>query len=242
MTQTGKQRIDAEPSFVLHSHPFRETSFIVDVISRNFGRLALVARGARRPRSALRGVLLAFQPLQLGWFGQGEVRTLAKAEWQGGQPLLAGRALLCGYYLNELMLRLLPREDPHVSLFDAYAMVLRRLAEGDAAPVLLRRFEQVLLREIGYAPTLDREADTGQPVLAGKRYAYAVERGPVEAARDTSGAALFSGRALLAMAGDDYSEAETLQQSKALMRLLINHYLGGRDLNSRRVFLELQEL
>ena len=238
----GKQRADAEPAFVLHTHPFRETSFIIEAFSRNFGRLALVARGARRPRSALRGVLLAFQPLQMGWFGQGEVRTLAKAEWQGGQPLLNGRALLCGYYLNELILRLLPREDPHSSLFDAYAMVLRRLADGDSAPTHLRRFEQVLLRELGYAPTLDREADTGQPVLAGKRYSYAVERGPVEASGESSGATLFSGRALLAMAGDDYSEAETLQQSKALMRLLINHYLGGRDLNSRRVFLELQEL
>jgi DNA repair protein RecO (recombination protein O) len=238
----GRAKVEAEPAFVLHSHPFRETSLLVEIFSRNCGRVALVARGARRPRSSLRGVLLAFQPLQLEWFGQGEVRTLGKAEWQGGQPLLGGRLLLCGYYANELLLRLLPREDSYPALFEAYAELLRRLASGDSEAVQLRRFEQVLLRELGYGPTLDREADGARPVAAEKRYAYVVERGLVEATDIEQPASLFTGRALLAMAAGDFSEPETLQQSKVLMRVLINHYLGGQDLNSRRVFLELQVL
>lgn len=118
---TLRHKVDGQPAFVLHAYPFRETSLIVEVFSRDFGRVALLARGARRPRSALRGLLLGFQPLELGWAGKGEVQTLMKAEWQGGQPLLAGKALFCGYYLNELLLNLLPREDAHERLFSVYA-------------------------------------------------------------------------------------------------------------------------
>jgi len=116
-----RQRVEGEQAFVLHSYPFRETSLLVEIISRRYGRVALLAKGARRPRSVLRGALLAFQPLLVGWAGKGDVRTLMKAEWRGGQPLLGGEALFCGFYLNELLLRLLPREDAHDALFDAYA-------------------------------------------------------------------------------------------------------------------------
>jgi DNA repair protein RecO (recombination protein O) len=108
-----RSKVDGQPAYVLHSYPFRETSLIVEVFSRDFGRMALLARGARRPRSAIRGLLMAFQPIEIGWAGKGEVLTLMKAEWQGGQPLLAGEALFCGYYLNELLMHLLPREDAH---------------------------------------------------------------------------------------------------------------------------------
>ena len=101
-----RNKVDGQSAFVLHTYPFRETSLIVEAFSRNFGRVALLARGARRPRSALRGLLLAFQPLELAWAGKGEVQTLMKAEWQGGQPLLAGKALFCAYYLPELLMRL----------------------------------------------------------------------------------------------------------------------------------------
>ena len=104
-----KHKIEDEPAFVLHSYPFSETSLILDVFSRGHGRLPIMARGARRPKSSLRGVLMNFQPLQLSWFGKGEVRTLHSAEWQGGQPYLQGTALMCGFYLNELLLNLLAR-------------------------------------------------------------------------------------------------------------------------------------
>src|SRR5574343_1011945 len=139
-----RQRVDAQPAYVLHTYPFRETSLIVEVFSRDHGRVALLARGARRPRSALRGLLLAFQPLELGWAGKGEVQTLMKAEWQGGQPLLGGKALFCGYYLNELLMHLLPREDAHERLFARYAETLRRFADG-VREADLRMFEHALL-------------------------------------------------------------------------------------------------
>ncbi|MDR2239477.1 MAG: DNA repair protein RecO [Zoogloeaceae bacterium] len=244
MSGAGKGRVDGQPAYVLHAYPFKETSLIVEAFSRDHGRLSLVARGARRPRSALRGLLMAFQPLELGWFGQGEMRTLAKAEWIGGQPLLQARALLLGYYMNELLLKLLPREDAHPSLFQAYAEASRALALGEPSQVSLRRFEKTLLKELGYGLTLDREADDGQPVDPQKRYAYVLERGPVRlgAKAEAAEAESFSGQALLAIARDDYSEAETLAQCRQLMRMLIRHYLGGQLLSSRRVFMELQEL
>jgi DNA repair protein RecO (recombination protein O) len=237
-----RKRVDGETGFVLHAYPFRETSSIVEVFSRDHGRVPLVARGARRPRSQLRGVLMEFQPLELAWFGAGELLTLAKAEWLGGQRLLTGRALLFGYYLNELLLRLLAREDPHPSLFDSYWSVLRDLALAGAGPGLLRRFELVLLREIGYGLSLERDADSGDPVRGDRNYAYLLERGPVVAATPPDSGIFISGKALLGMARDDYSAPETLHQSKILMRALINYYLGGKSLNSRRVFKELQEL
>lgn len=238
---TGKNRVDGQAAYVLHTYPFRETSLIVEAFSRGHGRMALVARGARRPRSAVRGLLMAFQPLELGWFGQGEMRTLAKVEWVGGQPLLQADALLLGYYMNELLLKLLLREDPHPALFDAYAEAVRALAFGEPSQASLRRFEITLLKELGYGLTLDREADSGGPLDPMKHYAWVIERGPVEAT-DYANIPAFSGCALLAMAQDDFSETETLVQAKQLMRMLIHHYLGGQPLSSRRVFMELQEL
>lgn len=242
MSSTGKGRVDGQAAFVLHTHPFRETSLIVEAFSRDHGRIALVARGARRPRSAMRGLLMAFQPIELGWFGQGEMRTLARVEWVGGQPLLQAQALLLGYYMNELLLKLLPREDAHPALFQAYAEAVHALAIGEPSQASLRRFEKTLLKELGYGLTLDREAESGRPVEPQKRYAYVVERGPVLLGGDAREAESFSGRALLAIAQDDFSDAETLAQCKQLMRTLIQHYLGGQRLSSRRVFMELQEL
>jgi DNA repair protein RecO (recombination protein O) len=239
---SGRQRVDAAAAFLLHVHPFSESSLILDVFSRSHGRLALLARGARRPRSALRGVLIGFQPLELGWFGNGEVKTLAKAEWTGGLPLLAGRCLLFGYYLNELLMKLLPREDAHPALFDAYGQTLAVLAREGADTGVLRQFEQTLLRELGYGLQLDRAADSGQPVRADRWYRYEIERGPVEVAERFDGDGALSGATLLALAGGDYTDERTAVESKLLMRQLMNHYLGGQALQSRRIFVELLEL
>ncbi|RLJ64980.1 DNA repair protein RecO [Sulfurisoma sediminicola] len=237
---TVRQRVDGAQAFLLHAHPYSETSLIIDVFARDHGRLALLARGARRPRSALRGVLLAFQPLELGWHGGGEVKTLAKAEWMGGLPLPSGRSLLLGYYLNELLLKLLPREDAHPALFDIYAATLGVLAT-DADVSELRRFEKALLRELGYGLSLERDAVSGQPLRPEERYVYQIERGAV-AAGESSEAITYRGKTLLDIAVDDYRDPRTAVESKQLMRQLFGHYLGGQALQSRRVFMELNEL
>ena len=243
MVAAHTSRQDAQPAFVLHSYPYRETSLVLEVFTRNFGRIALVARGARRPRSALRGVLLAFQPLLLNWAGKSELRTLHKAEWQGGLPQLKGTALLCGFYLNELILKLLPREDPHELLYESYCQTLHALSNGSDHAAMLRRFEKQLLKELGYALTLERDAASGEPVEAGRNYQYLIERGPVQGSAGGAENRLeLSGQTLLDITRDDYSNPVTMQQSKALMRMLINHYLGNQALNTRQLLKDLQQL
>ena len=236
----SRSRVDGQPAYVLHSYPFRETSLIVEVFSRDHGRVALLARGARRPRSVLRGLLLAFQPLELGWAGKGEVPTLMKAEWQGGQPLLSGKALFFGYYLNELLLHLLPREDTHASLFAAYAAVLRRFAD-DLQEADLRRFERALLQELGYGLTLTHDAQGGV-IDPDAHYAYEIERGPVRLARPGNSAHSVRGKTLLDLADDALSDPATQAEAKQMMRALINHHTGGKRLETRKIFMELQEL
>ena len=176
------ERQEDEPAFVLHTYPYRETSIIVEALTATRGRVALVARGARRPRSDLRGVLQSFQPLTLSWTGAGELKTLARADWRGGLPLVTGSALLCGFYLNELLLKLVPREDAHPRLFENYETALRELASGAEQAPVLRRFELRLLAELGYAMSLTHEADTGRPIDPDARYHYAFERGGARAA------------------------------------------------------------
>ncbi len=238
MTNRQSRQQD-ELSFVLHSRPFRETSLLLDVYSRQHGRLAIVARGARRPGSALRGVLMNFQPLLLSWFGKGEVKTLHSAQWQGGQPCLKGTALMCGFYLNELLVNMLARDDPHERLFDYYRATLYRLAHESDHAASLRCFERHLLQELGYAVELEKEADSGKPIQPEICYRYVVEKGALP--DDGTDGMKVPGKTLLAMAEDDYEDPVVVQQSKQLMRMLLNHHLGGKVLHTRELIKDLQK-
>lgn len=236
-------RRDDQPGYVLHAYPYRESSLIVEGFTADFGRVALVARGAKRPRSELRGLLQGFQSLLFSWSGQHELKTLHKAEWRGGLPRLGGAALLCGFYLNELLLKLLPREDPHPDVFADYEAALADLAAGrDRAPVL-RRFEVRLLAALGYALPLLREAESGAPVEAGSRYHFAFDRGP---RRDAPGPGarlpVVRGATLIALSEQRYPDAATAAEAKRLMREVLDHYLEQRGVESRRVVQDLQAL
>lgn len=236
------RRAELEPGYVLHTYPYKETSLIVEAFTRSQGRVGLLARGARRPRSALRGILLAFHPLRLSWSGSAELATLVKAEWQGGAIAPNGLALMCGFYLNELLLRLLPRNDAHEALFDFYAETLNRLARSTTFSAVLRRFERRLLTELGYALILDREATSDAPIEPLRRYAYEPDRGPVAATAFHPGTLTVSGRTLLDMAVDEYERPETREEARLLMRDLIGHRLGGQSLRTRWILKELREL
>lgn len=231
-------RIDAEPAYILHAYPWKETSLIVEAFTAGHGRVSLVARGARRAHSALKAKLLAFQPLWLSWFGKGGLKTLHAAEWQGGALNLSGRALMCGFYISELILKLLPPDDPHEALYRRYEETLAELSASVAPQPVLRRFELDLLSELGYAQTLDRTAK-GAPVEAEGRYGYAFGLGVVAAAPDLP---VYAGGSLLAMAARDFSDPRTLAEGKQLMRALINHYLGDKPLHTRQLLLDLQSL
>jgi len=244
----SRRRVEHEPAYVLHSYPYKETSLIVEAFSRRLGRVALIAKGARRPRSALRGVLHAFQPLRLSWGGSGELNTLMSAEWQGGLPFLSGFGLMCGFYVNELILRLLPRDDSHEKLFDAYSMSLERLGRGEPTAGVLRGFEKRLLAELGYAMLLDRDAESGAAIDPSMHYLYDPERGPIPASGEgpagehAASEMVVRGSTLLDLERDDFSSGQTMKQARGLMRALISHRLHGQTLHTRSVLLELQDL
>ena len=241
------QRRDDQPAFVLHTYAYRETSLIVEAFTADHGRVAMVARGAKRPRSETRGLLQAFQPLTLSWAGAAELKTLRNAQWRGGLPLPRGSALLCGFYLNELLLKLLAREDPHAALFRSYEEALVALTERETSAeqgAVLRRFELRLLAELGYALPLTRDADTGAAIEPAARYHYDFAKGPRAATAAEPGAhyARVRGATLLALSADDYSDPETAADAKRLMREVLDHYLEERRIFSRRVVQDLQAL
>jgi DNA repair protein RecO (recombination protein O) len=235
-----KRRADHEPGFVLHTYPYKETSLIVELFTRRFGRVALLARGARRPRSAMRGMLLSFHPLRLSFSGSAELGNLVSVEWAGALQPLAGQGLMCGFYLNELVLRLLPRDDPHEALFEVYGEALSRLSRDPSAAVL-RGFERRLLAELGYAPLLEHDA-ASRPIDPDGLYAYEPERGPTPVNATRAGLLVVRGRTLLDVAADDYSDPATREEARNLMRALIGARLHGQVLHTRAVLRELSDL
>ena len=234
----ASNRQDNQPVYVLHTYPFKETSLVVELFSREFGRVATVAKGARRPRSAMRGMLQSFQSLTATWSGKNELKTLHSLDWHAGLLMLQGEALMCGFYLNELLLRLLPREDAHESLFIYYAQTLKILANNPDYATTLRRFELKLLQELGYAVPLAFD-ESSQAIIINKSYSYIAERGACKASNQ---GVLLSGKTLLDMANDDYTDAQTQTQSKQLMRVLLAHYLGDQPLHTRQLLIDLQGL
>lgn len=226
--------------YVLHTYPYKETSLIVELFSRNFGRVTTNAKGARRPKSAMRGMLQSFQPMQAGWSGKSDIKTLHGLEWAGGLLMLKGEALICGFYLNELLIRLLPREDPHESLFEYYQATLQALSNATDYASILRQFELRLLKELGYAvPLLEDEHQLA--IQADQQYLYLPERGACDAHLQHNGVQLM-GQTLLDMTEDNYQNPITKLQSKQLMRLLLGYYLGDKPLHTRQLLIDLQAL
>ena len=233
--------LEDQPGYVLHSYPYSETSLIVETFTRAHGRVPLLAKGAKRPRSALRGLLMQFQRISLSWAGRGELKNLTRAEWLGGIPALGQTALFCGFYLNELLLKLLARDDAHERLFDCYEAALTELAEGGREAVILRIFEKELLREIGYAVNLRGEAATGLPLVPEARYAYVPERGLMRLRSDQSADIELTGLAALAIERNDYTDPHTASLAKQLMRVLIEYHLNGKQISTRKIFFALQQ-
>jgi len=238
---TRDNRVQGQPGFVLHSYPYKETSLIIDMFTRDHGRIGLVAKGAKRPFSKLRGVLQTFQPLSLSWSGKTELRTLIDAEWVGGMLPLERTALLSGFYLNELLVKLLARDDRHPALFDHYVSTLNQLAHGEPAQIVLRKFERALLKETGVAADLSRCTTTRSRVEPGIHYVVDPEKGAREAGQGEVWP-IVSGKTLLDMEREDYADPVTQGQSKQLMRFLLAHHLNGQALNTRQILIDLMQL
>lgn len=241
MTSRARHHQETQ-GYLLHTLAWRETSLIIEVFTEQHGRLALIARGVRRPRALLRGVLQPFQRLQLAWFGQEtSLRTLKTAEWLDSLPLLRGKALFCGFYLNELLYRLLPPDEPHGSLFLAYGDALRQLSEGKGAEPILRAFEYHLLHALGVAPTAVLATVNQEPLLPETWYQLDHDGAVVRQAEHGEPVS-FHGKTLQDMVSGCYEDPRTLQESKALMRRLINIHLGGKEIYTRRILQEIPAL
>lgn len=233
-------RIHQQPAFILHHRDYSETSLLLEIFTARHGRIGLIAKGARRASSRVRGVLKPFQCLLLSWSGKGELAVLTGAEQDGPGTALEGPALYCGFYMNEVLLRLLHRHDPHDALFEAYQAALRRLHRDDSNEAVLRIFEKHLLRELGYGLVLDHDIADKTPIDARAMYDYILDRGPMRLAhpelnRPTEGVRV-RGTSLVALAQETLSDPAALRDTKALMRAALARHLGDRPLHSRKLF------
>ena len=253
-SRTSAPRTSDEPAFVLHRYDWSETSLILEAFTRHQGRVALVAKGAKRPSSGFRPVLLPLQRLTIAYGGSGEVRTLKSAEWVGGHPMPSGDALLSGYYLNELLMRLLARDDAHPRLFDLYAQVVQVLATAPAntTAAALRAFELLLLRDVGFLPDLAQQTLTMAPIEALAPYSLVPEGGLRSAGSQE--AATLPGALWLALREGLDSEwplpsllrecaqwpAHQRQSLQTQLRQLLHYHCGVQTLRTRQVMLDVQ--
>jgi DNA repair protein RecO (recombination protein O) len=236
---TGERRKQLEPAWLLHHRPWSDTSRIIDLMTRAHGRVTLFAHGARRPKSPHRAVLRPFVPLLVSWSGSGDGGTLTAAEAAGVAPALAPGRLISAFYLNELLLKLLPKEDRHEALHDAYGDALAALAGADEQPAL-RAFERVLLEELGFGLDLLREAGSQRPIEADRYYHFEPGRGVLAVREGEPGPDSHAGRAMLAVARGELEALDAQRAARGIFGAAIAHCLEGRGLASREVMLAMR--
>lgn len=235
---SATRRVHQQSGFILHHRPFRDTSQLLDVFTREHGKLALVARGSRAAKSRLRGVLRPFQPLKLSWYIRSDLGTLTGAEIDAGPISLTGDALLSAYYVNELVLNFLHRHDPQPEIFAVYDHTIRALASSASLAISLRDFEIELLRMLGYALNLEYDAVDAKPLSSASYYEYRVEQGPVQVSR-AQGPMVFSGQVLKSIHSRTFDDKTVLREASRLLREVIDHHLAGKELKTRKVLREL---
>jgi DNA repair protein RecO (recombination protein O) len=233
-------RVQLEPAFLLHHHPWRETSRILEFMTRSHGRVSVFARAARRG-PALPAALQPFGELLVSWTARGEAGTLTGAERAGPPVRLAGERLMGGFYASELLIRLLPRHDPHPLLYEAYAALVAGLADPAQDPArVLRLFEKRLLEELGWGLDLERDAASGAPVAADGAYRYRLDGGPERCDGVAEGELVFRGASLLSLAREALDDPASLADARRLLRAALDQCLDGRALNTREVMLAMR--
>ncbi len=226
-------RVATQTGFVLHSRPYKDSSALAELFTLEFGRISLVVRGARRKKSRSRLAITPFQELLLSWTGRGELYTLTDVEQKTLVPAMTGKRLASAFYINELLMRLLHRNDPHSGLYTAYRTALLELADRDCnIQSSLRLFEKRMLDELGYGLVLDYTVDTGGPVVDNHRYTYHVEHGPVRASIEDK-MPVVHGSTLLALHSEKLDGEQCMKEARNLMRYVLQHYLGTYELKSR---------
>lgn len=235
---SNPRRVQQQPAFILHRRPFRDTSQILDVLTRDYGKIAVVARGSRGSKSKLAGILRPFLPLRVSWVAKSDLGTLTGAEAAGAPAGLRADALFSAYYVNELILNFLHRHDPQPEIYELYARVVPTLAGFDDVAATLREFELELLGLLGYAVSLDHEAGSQNDIDPICNYDYRVEQGPVPVER-SDGPLVFRGSTLLSIAAKQFDDPNVLRAANRLLRDVVSHHLGGKELQTRKVLLEV---
>ncbi len=235
-------RVDREIGYILHTRNYRETSLIVEVFARRHGRLGLIAKGAKRQKSGMVGILNSFHPLLLSWSGRGELATLTNAESVSAYDRLAGDTLYCAFYLNELLMRLLHRHDAHETLFDSYQEALATLRTQGAGEPVLRIFEKRLLQELGYALVLDHDVERAQSIDPEALYQYVPERGPIQANGKQRHGIEVHGTSLLDLDREELENPRSRRETKRLMRAVLARHLGDKPLQSRLLLQQVFKL
>jgi len=229
------------PACVVHRRDYRNTSLLLELFTPGEGRLPAIARGAKSSRGSRAALLQPFAPLQVALRGRGEIKQLHQVEPDGRPFLLAGERLYCGFYLNELLMRLLERRDPYPRLYVHYLHTLERLAAGEATDQCLREFELDLLQELGYGLLLDYSADIGDPIDPDRVYHYEIEQGPLSLPGGSSSERQVHGRTLLCLHNREPLDAAAAGEAKRLMRRVLAFYLGDKPLKSRELFQGLKQ-
>lgn len=222
------------PAFVLHKRPYRDTSLLLDVLTQHDGRVNLIAKGAKRPKSPLRAILQSFTPLLIEYSDKGDLRTLKHAEMLRSPPYLHGKGLLSGFYLNELLTQLLPRFAPCEEIFGTYQQTLTHLSHQQHLEMSIRLFEKHLLTHLGYAINFTSDAISHQAIDKDKYYRWQYELGFTES--QASDIDIYPGYALLDFDSEHFKHPDTLKHAKKLMRHVISHLLGNNTLSSRELF------
>ena len=235
---SNPRRVHQQPGYILHHRPFRDSSQILDILTLDHGKIAVVARGSRGAKSRLAGVLRPFLPLRVSWVAKSDLGTLTGAEAAGAPLGLRGDALLSAYYVNELLLHFLHRHDPQPEIYALYNEAVQALCGAIDVAACLRRFELEFLGLLGYALNLTVEAGTQKDVDPDRFYDYRVEEGPVPVERE-EGPMVFKGAMLLAIGAESFEDAKVLRAANRLLREVIAHHLGGKALQSRKVLLEV---
>ena len=239
MGRPPARRVWLAPGYILHQYAYRDTSRIVEVFTAEHGRLTLFARGANSPKSRVKGILRPFQRLLLSWSGKSEACQLVTAEVDGQVTSLPAQRLMSGFYLNELLLKLTERLDPHPEIFFSYAACMESLCAGAAVEATLRRFEKRLLNDLGYGLDLAQTSE-GQPVQTDRYYRFALESGAQPCVAEAPGAVY--GQSLADLQAETFGDARSLRDAKRLLRAAIDACLDGRTLKSREVMLALRQL
>ena len=233
------KRLQNQPAFVLQHWPYSETSLLVDQFTQKSGRNTVLAKGARRQKSRYRGVLLPFQPLSVLFTGKGDVKTLTGAESAGLRLILARDHLMCGFYINEINIKMLYRNDPYEKLYSVYERALLELSRQSDAEFTLRRFEKHLLEQAGYGLHLQTDIGTGLPIDKDVVYRYLPEIGPIVNSNSRSGGVMIHGDALIALEQEEGFTDRIKRELKQLNRTVLATHLQGKPLNSRRMYAQL---